>query len=100
MHRKPSKRFLQPFKCFQIQIEELIMIRIRLKIHLVQIELNNMRVDTEPVMTCLLQRIFLSLCFRALQIHNTNIDNNSSNLDTDSNTNNASNSIKTKKEIL
>lgn len=75
------------------------MIRIQTRIHLVQIEDIIMKDDIEPVMICLLLRISLSLCFKALQIRITHINNSDSNRDNDSNINSSNNSIKTNKEI-
>lgn len=76
------------------------MIRIQTRIHLVQTEDIIMRDDIEPVMICLLLRISLSLCFKILQIRNTNIDNIDTNRHSNSNINSSNNSIKTNKEIL
>lgn len=92
MHLKKSPLH---FKYFLIVIKELIMMRIQVRIHLVQIEDSSIKVDIEPVMICLLLRIFLSLCFRTLQIHSSNIDHDNSTKESSTNR-----TIKTCKEIL
>ncbi len=95
MLRMHLKKSLPLFKYFLIVTKEQIMMKIQVKILLVQIEANSMKVDIELAMICLLLRIFLNLCFRTLRIHNSNTD-------LDNNTKETSNNrtIKTCKEIL